>query len=95
MNIARVSPLSGTNITSYSCIWAKFMYYVNFELILRDIKVTICCIKVSHLPLASSPDPARNREKGLVTLAYVLCQQSSFGVDESRLSITNYYILDM
>ena len=26
---------------------------------------------------------------------YVLCQQSSFGVEESRSSIANYYILDM
>ena len=33
----------------------------------------------------------KNWEKGLgYTFLYVLCQQSSFGVEESRLSIANY-----
>ena len=47
--------------------------------------------------VASSPGSAQEWEKGLVTLTkflYVLCQQSSFGAEESRSSITNYYILD-
>ena len=34
----------------------------------------------------------KNWEKGLgYTFLYVLCQQSSFGVEESRLSIANYW----
>ena len=39
--------------------------------------------------LASSPGPAQKSET-LAKISYVLCQRSLFGVDEPRLSITNY-----
>ena len=43
-------------------------------------------------PLALTQGPAQKLRKGAGH--YVLCQQSSFGVEESRSSIANYYILD-
>ena len=47
-----------------------------------------CCTE-----LALSPGPAQKLGKGPgVTCPYVLCQQSSFGVEESCSSITNYNI---
>ena len=49
--------------------------------------------------LASSPGPTPKIRKGawshLHKFPYVLCQHSSFGVEESCSSITNYQILDM
>ena len=45
--------------------------------------------------VASSPGPTQKWEKGLVTLAYVQCQQFSFGVGKPHSSITNCYILDV
>ena len=47
--------------------------------------------------LASSPGPVQKLGRAwsnLQKFPYVLCQQSSFGVEESCSSIINYYILD-
>ena len=63
--------------------------------------VCVCvCVRVrmeseheTSYELASSPGPAQKSEKGAGhtgKVPYVLCQQSSFGVEEPRLSITNY-----
>ena len=50
-------------------------------------------ITTTALACCTAPGPAQKSGKGPgVTCPYVLCQQSSFGVEESRSSIANYNI---